>query len=96
MKIYIWQNNDETSWYIHLDLDDWIYQLRGKTDDLFKRCILSDKTGRTATVVMNKHCQLEMVYKMKLYRFDIRPDNRNGDKQWCVLQGQLIEDQYEA
>ena len=91
MKIYIWQNNNETSWYIHLELDDWIYQLRGKTDDLFKRCILTDNTGKTVTVILNRYCQLELFYQMKIYKFNLQPDNRQGDKKFCVLQGNLLE-----
>jgi hypothetical protein len=92
MRIYIWQNDKETIWYIHLELDNWIYQLRGKTDDLFKRSIISDQHGHNASVVLNKLCQLEVFYQMKLYTFNLSRDNRQGDKEMCVLQGTLINE----
>lgn len=87
MKIYIWQNSDLDMWYIHLDIPKHIYQLRGKTCDLFSRTEITDGYGKKATVRLNKFFQIELFYKMRLYKFNIQRDNRKGDKEDCVFQG---------
>lgn len=88
MKVYIWQNNRGSKWYIHYDYDHPLdKQLRGTTEDLFSRTLLTcESVDKKATFRMNPRTGCgELFTDMSFYQFLLQEDTRQDHKEKCIL-----------